>query len=198
MFSNQVMSYSFTAAWNVAHQATLSLVFPRQEYWSELLFPSPGDLPWPRDQACVSCSRKQILYHWATWEFKSKFLADYILQNFMFSWNLVAPKYYLHHFPKKHTGCFLQIHFVFTIVLMSCLNISIASQLHFLAVLRFIQVQEMVEKRVLEPILLHADTFRPVAFLFCSWFIAILINYYCSVTFPKQMFWFCNRCIIFL
>ena len=28
----------------LAHQAFLSLEFPRQEYWSELPFPSPGDL----------------------------------------------------------------------------------------------------------------------------------------------------------
>ena len=28
-----------------AHQAPLSTGFPRQEYWSRLLFPSPGDLP---------------------------------------------------------------------------------------------------------------------------------------------------------
>ena len=31
--------------WTVAHQAPLSMGFPRQEYWSELPFPSPGDLP---------------------------------------------------------------------------------------------------------------------------------------------------------
>ena len=29
----------------IVHQAPLSLRFPRQEYWSVLLFPSPGDLP---------------------------------------------------------------------------------------------------------------------------------------------------------
>ena len=29
----------------VAHQTTLSMGYSRQEYWSELLFPSPGDLP---------------------------------------------------------------------------------------------------------------------------------------------------------
>ena len=29
----------------VACEATLSMVFPRQKYWSELPFPSPGDLP---------------------------------------------------------------------------------------------------------------------------------------------------------
>ena len=32
----------------VAHQAPLSMGFPRQEYWSGLPFPSPGDLPDPR------------------------------------------------------------------------------------------------------------------------------------------------------
>ena len=31
----------------VAHQALLSMGFPRQEYWSALLFPSLGDLPNP-------------------------------------------------------------------------------------------------------------------------------------------------------
>ena len=31
----------------VAHQAPVSMGFPRQEYWSELPFPSPGDLPNP-------------------------------------------------------------------------------------------------------------------------------------------------------
>ena len=29
----------------VAHQAPLSMGFPRQEYWSRLPFPSPGDFP---------------------------------------------------------------------------------------------------------------------------------------------------------
>ena len=33
--------------WTVARQDPLSLGFPRQEYWSRLLFPSPGDLPKP-------------------------------------------------------------------------------------------------------------------------------------------------------
>ena len=33
--------------WTVAHQAPLSKGFPRQEHWSGLPFPSPGDLPNP-------------------------------------------------------------------------------------------------------------------------------------------------------
>ena len=33
--------------WTVAPQALLSVGFSRQEYWSGLPFPSPGDLPNP-------------------------------------------------------------------------------------------------------------------------------------------------------
>ena len=33
--------------WTVAHQATLSMGFSRQEYWNGLPFPSPEDLPDP-------------------------------------------------------------------------------------------------------------------------------------------------------
>ena len=40
------MSDSVTP-WTVALQAPLSMGFPRQEYWSGLPFPSPGDLPDP-------------------------------------------------------------------------------------------------------------------------------------------------------
>ena len=35
----------FETPWTVAHQAPLSMKFSRQEYWSGLPFPSPGDLP---------------------------------------------------------------------------------------------------------------------------------------------------------
>ena len=31
--------------WTVVYQASLSMGFSRQEYWSGLPFPSPGDLP---------------------------------------------------------------------------------------------------------------------------------------------------------
>ena len=45
----------------VAHQAPLSMGFSRQDYWSGLLFPSPGDLPnagiKPRSPDC-----RQIFY----------------------------------------------------------------------------------------------------------------------------------------
>ena len=37
----------FVTPWTVAHQAPLSMGFSRQEYWSGLPFPSPGDLSNP-------------------------------------------------------------------------------------------------------------------------------------------------------
>ena len=37
----------FATPWTVAHQAPLSMGFFRQEYWSGLPFPPPGDLPDP-------------------------------------------------------------------------------------------------------------------------------------------------------
>ena len=52
--------------WTVAHQAPLSMGFPRQEYWSGLPWLPPGDLPRPRDRTCtpyVSCTGRRVLYH---------------------------------------------------------------------------------------------------------------------------------------
>ena len=37
----------FATPQTVAHQAPLSMGFSRQEFWSGLPFPSPGDLPDP-------------------------------------------------------------------------------------------------------------------------------------------------------
>ena len=37
----------FVTPWTVVYQASLSMGFSRQEYWSGLLFPSLGDLPDP-------------------------------------------------------------------------------------------------------------------------------------------------------
>ena len=45
--SCSVVSDSFATPWTVARQAPLSMEFPRQENWSRLPFPSPGDLPNP-------------------------------------------------------------------------------------------------------------------------------------------------------
>ena len=37
----------FATPWTAAYRAPLSMGFSRQEYWSGLPFPSPGDLPDP-------------------------------------------------------------------------------------------------------------------------------------------------------
>ena len=50
-FSSKVKLLShvrlFVTLWTVAYQAPLSMGFSRQEYWSGLSVPSPGDLPNP-------------------------------------------------------------------------------------------------------------------------------------------------------
>ena len=60
------ISVSFMISWTLAHQAPLSMGFPRQEYWSELSTSSPGESSWVRDWTQVSCIGRQILYHSAT------------------------------------------------------------------------------------------------------------------------------------
>ena len=61
LLSHSVVSDSVTP-WTVAHQAPLSMGFSRQEPWSGLSFPSPGDLPNPGiEPSLLHC--RQILYH---------------------------------------------------------------------------------------------------------------------------------------
>ena len=73
---SEVKSFSrvrlFATPWIVAYQAPPSMGFSRQEYWSGLPFPSPGDLPnpgiehwFPAFQADTLCSNLFI-------EFKSR------------------------------------------------------------------------------------------------------------------------------
>ena len=47
LFSRSVMSSSSKTPWTVARQCPVSMRFSRQESWSGLPFPSPGDLPHP-------------------------------------------------------------------------------------------------------------------------------------------------------
>ena len=44
LFSRSFMADSLETPWTVAPQAPLAMGFYRQEYWSGLPFPSPGDL----------------------------------------------------------------------------------------------------------------------------------------------------------
>ena len=54
----------FATPWTVTHQAPLSREFSRQEYWSGLPCPPPGDLPNPGITSLLdSCIGRQVLYH---------------------------------------------------------------------------------------------------------------------------------------
>ena len=47
--------------WTVAHQAPLSMGFSRQEYWSGLPFPTPGDLHDPGIESVSPALQADIL-----------------------------------------------------------------------------------------------------------------------------------------
>ena len=71
MCSTCVSSYVwlFVTPWTVACQVSLSMEFFRQAYCSGLPFPSSGSLPdRSKNQTCVSCTDRKILYCWATWK----------------------------------------------------------------------------------------------------------------------------------
>ena len=61
-----VLSHVWFSAtpWIIAHQASLSTEFFRQEYWSGLPFPPPGSLLHPG----ISCIGRQVLYQCTSWE----------------------------------------------------------------------------------------------------------------------------------
>ena len=57
----------FVTLWTAALQAPLCIGFSRQESWSGLPCPPPGDLPNPGMETHiseVSCIGRQVLYHW--------------------------------------------------------------------------------------------------------------------------------------
>ena len=58
----------FATPQTVAHQAPLSMEFPRQEYWSGLPPPSPMDLSDPGMELTTPVLARRILYHSAIWQ----------------------------------------------------------------------------------------------------------------------------------
>ena len=50
----------FATLWTVAHQAPLCMGFSRQEYWSGMQCPPPGD---QTDVSYISCVGRQVLYY---------------------------------------------------------------------------------------------------------------------------------------
>ena len=60
VLSRSVM-YNSGTPWTIALQAPLPMGFSRQEYWSGLPFPSPGDLPHPRIKPTSPALQADIL-----------------------------------------------------------------------------------------------------------------------------------------
>ena len=58
----------FATPWTLAYQAPPSMGFPRQEYWSGLPFPSPGDLPDPGIEPGSPALQTDAFTFWATRE----------------------------------------------------------------------------------------------------------------------------------
>ena len=65
--------------WTVACQALQSTGFSRQEYWSGIPFPSPGNLPNPgiKPVSPVSSAFQRFFTHWTTWEVLWLFIPVY-------------------------------------------------------------------------------------------------------------------------
>ena len=90
-FSYEVKSNFLGTPWTVVHQVTLSMGFPKQEYWSGVPFPSPGESSWPRDQTHIFYIGTWILYHWTTREARSNLVWPKKQQSssLMNIWNLI-------------------------------------------------------------------------------------------------------------
>ena len=77
---------SLEIPWTVAHQAPLSMGFSRREYWSDLPFPSPGDLPDPgikprspalqADSLLTELQRKLLKLCYVSVQFSSSVVSD--------------------------------------------------------------------------------------------------------------------------
>ena len=63
LFSQSVASNSFATPWTVACQAPLFTEFPKQEYWTRLPFPSPGDFPHPGMELASPALASGFYYH---------------------------------------------------------------------------------------------------------------------------------------
>ena len=64
--SHFIHVWLFASLWTIALQAPLSMGFARQEYWSGLPCPPPGESSHPRARTCVSYVSgigRWVLYH---------------------------------------------------------------------------------------------------------------------------------------
>ena len=80
----------FVTPWTVAHQVPLSMGFPKQEYWSGLTFPPPGDIPDPGIEPTSPELAGRFVTR-VTWEAQPLFLPPILafIALFCFDWFLI-------------------------------------------------------------------------------------------------------------
>ena len=76
----------FVTLWTVALQALLSMGFPRQEYWSGLPFPPPGDLPYLEIKPMSPALVGRFFTTSTTWEVMID-IFKFLFSNFIISIN---------------------------------------------------------------------------------------------------------------
>ena len=76
-WSRSVVSDSLRPPWTITYQAPLYIGFSRQEYWSGLPFPSPGDLPDP----VIKPGSPTLQADTTVWATREAQLRHYYLQN---------------------------------------------------------------------------------------------------------------------
>ena len=88
----------FATPWTTAYQAPVSMGFSRQEYWSGLPCPSPGDLPDPGIEPKSPVLASRFFATNTTWEAQVIHLGtQWIDRTPEFSLEAICPRY--HHIP---------------------------------------------------------------------------------------------------
>ena len=90
--------------WTVAHQAPLPMGFSRQEYWSGLPCPPPGDLSHPGIHiSFFSCIGRWAFYHLVQRQSSSRCMLSGVWF-FVTAWTVATRLLCSWNFPSKNTG----------------------------------------------------------------------------------------------
>ena len=102
----------FVTPWTEACQAPLSMDFSRKEYWSGLLFPSPGDLPDPGIKLVSPMSPPSAGGLFTSWAIRGSlwcFNSDFLFFLFLFHFIILCKDEFI-TFPHLFTYVGIYIH----------------------------------------------------------------------------------------
>ena len=102
----------FVTLWTEACQAPLSMDFSRKEYWSGLLFPSPGDLPDPGIKLVSPMSPPSAGGLFTSWAIRGSlwcFNSDFLFFLFLFHFIILCKDEFI-TFPHLFTYVGIYIH----------------------------------------------------------------------------------------